>query len=286
MGNFPIAIYMRLMDGLANEITNVKKRKKHILENMLYMCEINKKNAFICKRIFDANDDFQMNIYRGNNLEADYNEVFNVDKFDIIVGNPPYNAPGARASGNTIWQFFVRKSIESLKDNGYLCFIHPNGWRKPNTENGKLFGLFDLMVKQNCMIYLEIHDSKDGMKQFNCGTRYDWYVIKKKKNKYQVTTILDQNNVRYKIDLNRYNWLANSNLELIDQLLAGEDDEKCEVIYSRSAYETRREWISEKKSSKYKYPIVHTTPKKWTSVCLVIQKRHGTFWSKKSYFWR
>ncbi len=39
MGNFPIAVYLRLMEGLKDE----KIRKKHILENMLYMCELNKK---------------------------------------------------------------------------------------------------------------------------------------------------------------------------------------------------------------------------------------------------
>ena len=34
----------------------MKKRKKHILENMLYMCELNKKNVLVCNQIFDIND--------------------------------------------------------------------------------------------------------------------------------------------------------------------------------------------------------------------------------------
>jgi hypothetical protein len=49
MGNFPIAVYLRLIEELKNKIKDVKERKKHILENMLYMCELNKKNVLICK---------------------------------------------------------------------------------------------------------------------------------------------------------------------------------------------------------------------------------------------
>ena len=44
MGNYPIAIYLRLMEGLKKEIPNDTKRKKYIIEKMLYMCELNKKN--------------------------------------------------------------------------------------------------------------------------------------------------------------------------------------------------------------------------------------------------
>jgi site-specific DNA-methyltransferase (adenine-specific) len=43
MGNFSIAIYLRLIETLKEEIKDVNERKKHILENMLYMCELNKK---------------------------------------------------------------------------------------------------------------------------------------------------------------------------------------------------------------------------------------------------
>jgi hypothetical protein len=42
MGNFPIAVYLRLIEGLKEEIKDVKERKKLILENMIYMSELNK----------------------------------------------------------------------------------------------------------------------------------------------------------------------------------------------------------------------------------------------------
>ena len=55
-GAFPIYIYYRLMDGLKDEIKNEEIRRKHILENMLYMCEIDEHNVNILKIIFNNNN--------------------------------------------------------------------------------------------------------------------------------------------------------------------------------------------------------------------------------------
>jgi len=54
-GAFPICIYYRLMIGLKEEIKNENLRRKHILENMLYMCEIDPVNVEILKIIFCNN---------------------------------------------------------------------------------------------------------------------------------------------------------------------------------------------------------------------------------------
>ena len=69
MGNFPIAVYLRLMESLKEEIPSKKDRKKHILENMLYMSELNKKNMLICNQIFNINNKYKLNLYHGDSLE-------------------------------------------------------------------------------------------------------------------------------------------------------------------------------------------------------------------------
>jgi hypothetical protein len=272
MGNFPIAVYLRLLEGLKEAIPDINARKKHILEEMLYMAELNKKNVLVCKQIFDINNIYKLNIYQGDSLQVNFNEVFRVDKFDVIMGNPPYNASGTKATGNTIWQKFVNNSIDLLKANGYVCLVHPNGWRKPNTEKGKFYGLFNKMTKENTILYLEIHNSKDGMKQFNCGTRYDWYVLQKKKNENTKTKIVDENNIVNEINLTKYNWLANCELELIDKLIANPNEDKCIILQSMSAYEARKKWISKTESDIFKYPVVHSTP----------QEGHRFVWSSKN----
>jgi hypothetical protein len=66
MGNFPIAIYYKLMDGLKEKIPDMIKRKKHILEKQIYMGELNQKNCFVIKQIFNINDEYKLNLYHGN----------------------------------------------------------------------------------------------------------------------------------------------------------------------------------------------------------------------------
>ena len=65
IGNFPIAIYMKLMDGLKNVINDIERRKKHILENMLYMVEINEQNCNMIKIIFCENT-YKLNLFEGS----------------------------------------------------------------------------------------------------------------------------------------------------------------------------------------------------------------------------
>lgn len=52
IGNFPFVVYMRLMIGLKDVIPDEEERRKHILEEMIYMCEYNDRNVDILKQIF------------------------------------------------------------------------------------------------------------------------------------------------------------------------------------------------------------------------------------------
>jgi 16S rRNA G966 N2-methylase RsmD len=124
MGNFSIAVYLRLIETLKEVIVNEKERKKHILENMLYMSELNKKNVLICKQIFDINNEYKLNIYEGDSLNVNYNKEFNIKEFDIIMGNPPYQDSNATGD-NKLYLDFTKKSLDILINNGLLLFITP-----------------------------------------------------------------------------------------------------------------------------------------------------------------
>ncbi len=52
------------MDGLKEKIPDEQKRKKHILEKQIYMGELNKKNCFVIKQIFNINDEYKLNLYQ------------------------------------------------------------------------------------------------------------------------------------------------------------------------------------------------------------------------------
>jgi hypothetical protein len=234
------------MNGL-----NIPDRRKHILEQMIYAAELNPKNVSVYKTIFDG-DKYKLHIYEGDTLKMD------LQRFDVVMGNPPFNASGNIATGNTIWQNFTKKCINEWF-NGYLLFVHPSGWRKPNTKKGKFYGLYNLMCIENQMLYLEIHGLKDGKKTFNCGTRYDWYLIEKK-TPYKNTIILDEDGNKNEINLSEWTWLPNSQFIKIKKILANQD-ERCPIIYDRTAYEPRKKWMSKTKDDVFQYQCIHSTPK-------------------------
>ena len=151
--------------------------------------------------------------------------------YDIIIGNPPYNAPShilvhkGAGGRNNIWQKFVELSLRILNDSGYLCFIHPNKWRKPDDK------LWPLMTA-NQIRYLEIHSKQDGLKHFNATTRYDVYVLEKTKP-YTKTHIKDELGEDHYESLMDWPWLPNFEFDLIKDMIVKDD---CEIIYSRSMY--------------------------------------------------
>src|SRR3989344_150385 len=126
MGNFPIAIYLRLMKGLKEEIEDENDRKKHILENMLYMSELNKKNVYICKQIFNINDEYKLNLYNGDSLKLDIEKEWGIKKFDVIVGNPPYNNELKRTGATALYHKFIEKYIDNVDIKGGVNYFMIN----------------------------------------------------------------------------------------------------------------------------------------------------------------
>ena len=146
--------------------------------------------------------------------------------------------------------------------------MHPPGWRKPNTERGKFYGLYKLMSQKNQMIYLSIHGIKNGQQTFNCGTRYDWYLIQNR-SKYTTTIVNDEKNNKIVIDMNDYNWLPNYNIDTIRNILAKDNEDKCNILQSMSAYEPRKKWMSKIKTDEFKYPCIIQLLKKDHCINLV-----------------
>jgi hypothetical protein len=273
-GNFVLGIFDRFYKGLEAKYPNNIERCKVIMTQCIYYADLTTLNVFITTELLkchvqnyyycaggELDIDYSFNNYTGDTLKFDITKEWNITGFDAVIGNPPYNSSGDTSTGNTIWQDFTKKSLNVwLVPNGYLLFVHPPGWRKPNTERGKFTKMFELMTKQNQMLYLEIHNVKDGQKVFNKGTRYDVYLIKKT-NQYKNTIIVDEDGKHSEINLSELSWLPNSNILEINNILAKNDDDQCPIIQSMSAYEPRKKWMSHTKTSEFKYPCVHSTPK-------------------------
>ena len=89
-GPFPIMVIYKLMEGLKEWEPNEEKRYKHIVENMIYTCELQDRNVFLWLCAVDLEDRYATNTYWGSFLEEEFDnhvkEVWRVDKFDIILG--------------------------------------------------------------------------------------------------------------------------------------------------------------------------------------------------------
>jgi hypothetical protein len=111
------------------------------------------------------------------------------------------------------------------------------------------------------MIYLSIHDIKDGKHIFNCGTKYDWYLIKNNNNNNNnITLIRDKKNIMTQINLNKLDWLPNYNIKNVIKLIDNSGINNLEVIMN-SSYHATRKYVNDKQNNEYKYPCIHSTPK-------------------------
>jgi hypothetical protein len=249
-GNFLIRVKERLMESL-KKIPDPIEREQHILTKMLYGVDIQPRNCVLaCLRLSFENK-FPINIACTNSLKFNFWNK----KFDIIVGNPPYQdkqkvKTGKRGGGTTLWDKFTNLSIDlSLV---YICLITPCGWRNSEGEYAKL----GERIKSLQLHYLEMHDSSDGLKTFGAGTSYDWYVLEKVPY-YKKTKIKCQDGTVVDLNLSEWKFIPSGKFEEIKCLLAKKDEEKLEIIYSRSAYGSDKSHVQKEKDSKHPYPVVH-----------------------------
>ena len=258
-GPYPIMVIYKLMVGLKDWEPDDEKRYKHIVENMIHVCELQPKNMFLYMCTVDTFDAYKLNIYSGSYLEEgfDYHmkNVWGIENFDIILGNPPYNG-AETGGGNSLWDKFIRKSIPLIVENGHLVFVHPASWRKPPSERSKTKDIWKLLTKENQLLYLEIHSTEDGIKVFNAGTRYDFYCVKKC-TKFQNTIVIDEKGNRLDLDLSDWDFLPNFNIDKISSLLGS----GCDVMFSRSMYASDRAGISNTQDETFRYKLIHSTPK-------------------------
>jgi hypothetical protein len=274
MGNFPVAVYMRLMKSLKDVIKDEENRRKHILENMLYMVELDKKNVFMMKKIF-CGKKYKLNIFEGSFIDFKHFTKIDIElNFDIILGNPPFQYKEAQNDkSHTIWHLFIKRSHEELlKDKGYLLFVHPSGWRDIDGDYRDIY----IYIKNNNLIYLSMNTYDDGKRVFGgAGTNFDYYLVQNIKTNNNLTFINDIDNKEYKINLNDLDFIPSGKLSLFQKLLTKKG--KVNVLHDWSIYETRKPYISKIKDNIFKYPIINTITQKDGCNILYSKEKKGHF---------
>jgi hypothetical protein len=245
-GVFLTLVKERLEVGLEKEIPNTTERKNHI-ETMLTMVELNPSNVITLNNIFK-----NANIHQNDFLTMDFKN----ESFNIILGNPPYQTAKkgtyTGSAGNiTLWDKFVIHSLEILSKNGYMGFITPSNWRRPEHK------LYRTITDR--LLYLHIYGKPAGIEKFGVQTRFDVYVLGDIQTKNPV--IIDEKG-EYHTDINprEWNFLPNYEYKTIQQILSKDKESGINVIYHSSRYDARK--LTKNKTEKYRYPVIHSLTKK------------------------
>lgn len=257
-GVFLLEAYKKFMNGLKDEIIDENERSKWIIENCLYGVEIQEKNYIIAVESvlngYNKNKHFVLHDALVEDNDFDY---WNHMQFDAIVGNPPYNDSSkgkSRLGSYPLWIRFDFKHFELLKENGYLCLVHPSLWRDPKDSKG-----IGKLLKSKDLIYLNMNSADEGQKVFNATTRFDYFFLINRE--YQGKTIInDFNGKEFEWNINTYPFIPNGCFDDFDKLIAKNEKERVEILHSYSLYETRKPWMNKEKTEEFKYPCIYYIP--------------------------
>jgi hypothetical protein len=204
IGNFPLVLFFWLMNGLRSKITDETKRAKHIIEKMIFISEINSKNVEICKKIFKTIcPEAKLNIYKGDFLKLSEvtKELGWPNKFNSIIGNPPYNIGGTGLEGSKRTHIiFTEYALNLLEKDGYLAYICPPSYREAGTPMNELF-----KKAQGHFVFIKIYGAQETAKLFHIQGRVDGFIFQKDKHG---STIIDDeyniisDNVNINLDIN------------------------------------------------------------------------------------
>jgi len=117
----------------------------------------------------------------GQYVRKPYEKFFELDntmKFDVVVGNPPYQNKEENADG-ALWLRFVNKGMEHLAQDGKLMFITPTSWvgKQSNTKKADWSSFTDNHVE----LYKVLNKAEKEKHFGGVGSSFGYYILSKGK---------------------------------------------------------------------------------------------------------
>ena len=93
-------------------------------------------------------------------------------KFDVVVGNPPYQDPNN--DKKMLWNSFMDKSLEVAKDNAIIAMVTPATWIRAKTNIHNSYKLFEEYQVERAVVY-----AKDDTPFPGVGSTISYHITKK-----------------------------------------------------------------------------------------------------------
>ena len=188
-GIFCIYIYLKLMKILDSKIPDKYERKKHILENMLYIyISYEYEHNFWCKLILDPLQEFKLNIFNDRHIITEKNSNISSIKFDIVIYNTWINN-----STTLLWLELKNIFFKLTKKRSIIIFIH---------ENNKKLLFSNIEIPRNNILEFKVSRTINNILcEYNIGYQITNKYLNINNNKWSY--------IFYKYNLKKYRYVDN-----------------------------------------------------------------------------
>lgn len=135
----------------------------------------------IRKRVFGLESsqfliDTAVNMHKlaGQYAKKPYQKYFEMEpgmKFDVVIGNPPYQDPDN--DKRMLWNAFADKAIEVTKKDGYIALVTPATWIRAKTNIHNSYRLLEDLQVEKAVVY-----AKDDTPFAGIGSTISYHITK------------------------------------------------------------------------------------------------------------
>ena len=157
-------------------------------------------DANIRSRVFgfeesDLHIRFAVNKYNlvGQYVRKPYEKFFELDntmKFDVVVGNPPYQKDtthGKKVNDN-LWAPLTFKAWSLVKDHGFLAFVTPDNWRtQTNDFRTERKSILKEIIKPYNTVAVNLNEAE---RHFTVGSTISYFVVQNTKDSNNTTQLI------------------------------------------------------------------------------------------------
>ena len=260
-----------------------------IINECLYFADINENNIIRTKQLLTEHSklythtdtNYLFNTYCGDSKKIICKKDFNINYFDALIVNPPFQDSNKRnTTQHKLWIDFTKLTFDKwLKPGGTLMQISPSSFSSPSS---KILTIF----KTKTVEHLYLHEEKYFK---NINSSICWYIIKNIDNDTNITNINDTHKLMFnKTMLYLPNDFCNESISIHKKVMFDSVD-KLTVLHDYvTAHNILRKkenpTLSKEKTDTHIYPVFHTNRQTWySSIKQSFLEKTKVMWTRSGY---